>query len=52
MNGTDAASKRLMFEKGEKKLAKDLDIVNMVKMIHGFDVLRSVLFNRKDNFLL
>ena len=33
-------------------LDRDLDIVNLLKMIQGFRVMRSVLFTRDDNFFL
>ena len=33
-------------------LERDLDIVNLLKMIQGFRVMRSVLFSRDDNFFL
>ena len=38
--------------KGSNKLRKDLDIVQMLHMIHGFDALQSVLFDNHDRQLL
>ena len=38
--------------KGGNKLRKDLDIVQMLHMIHGFDALQSVLFDNHDRQLL
>ena len=35
-----------------KKLERDLDIVNLVKLIQGYRVMRKVLFNHDQRFLM
>ena len=42
----------LMYRKGEKKLTRDLDIVNLIDMIKGYRCLRKVLFDRNQLFFL
>ena len=41
-----------MFRKGERKLTRDLDIVNLIDMIKGYRCLRKVLFDRNQLFFL
>lgn len=40
------------FEKGKHKLAKDLDIERLLRILHGFEALRSVSLNKQDRFFL
>ena len=37
---------------GIKKLSHDLDIVNLLEMIKGFHIMKQVLFNHDDRYLL
>ena len=45
-NLTEHERLELMYRKGEKKLTRDLDIVNLIDMIKGYRCLRKVLFDR------
>ena len=38
--------------RGQEKLNKDLDIVQLLHLIHGYDALQSVLFKTNDRKLL
>ena len=42
----------LMFRHGERKLTRDLDIVNLIDMIKGYRCIRKVLFDRNLLFFL
>ena len=37
---------------GMKKLERDLDIVNLIDLIKGYRVMRKVLFNHDQRFLM
>ena len=39
-------------ERGKSKLTKDLDIERLLRTIHGFEALRSVVMNKQDRFFL
>ena len=39
-------------DKGIEKLSKDLDIVNLLKIVKGYHVMMQVLFNQDDRFML
>lgn len=43
---------QLYFEKGKHKLTKDLDIERIMRNMHGFEALRSVIMNKHDRYLL
>jgi len=40
------------YRKGEEKLNKDLNIVNMIEMMKGFRVMKQVLFDQNQLFFL
>ena len=42
----------LIFRNGDRKLNRDLDIVNIIEMIKGYRCLRKVLFDRSQLFYL
>ena len=37
---------------GEKKLARDLDIVSLIRMVKSYNVLRKILFNHDQRIFL
>ena len=39
-------------QKGEKKLARDLDIVSLIRMVKSYNVLRKILFNHDQRIFL
>lgn len=41
-----------LFERGKRKLTKDLDIERLLRTMHGFEALRSVVMNKQDRFFL
>lgn len=40
------------FERGKDKLTRDLDVERLLRTIHGFEALRSVVMNKQDRFFL
>ena len=43
--GTDRDLKEYYYRRGELKLERDLDIVNLLNMIKGYRVMQQVLFD-------
>ena len=39
-------------DKGVEKLERDLDIVSYLEMVHGYRVMKQVLFDEDDRFFL
>ena len=46
------ARKDFLMNKAIDKLNTDLDIVSLLRVVHGFRVMKKTLFNKDERFLL
>ena len=47
-----ASKQDYYLNKGIKKLSSDLDIVNLLEIVKGYHVMKQVLFNHDERYLL
>ena len=47
-----SAEHDVYLDRGIDKLSRDLDIVNLLKLIKGYHVMKQVLFSHQDRFFL
>ena len=52
LNKTKAGRKEIFFKKGQKKLDRDLDIVNLINLMKSLRIMRQVLFSANQLYFL